>query len=400
MESDLGSLMQQGTILALAVAMVVFATPLFFDLGLSIVGNLLRARGPRTVQRRTIRLAVVVPAHDEEMMIARTVRSLKAADAATQIYVVAHNCSDATEEVAAKAGAVVVELKNPKLRGKGAALRHGFAAALEAGANAVLVIDADSVVSSNLIRATRAKLEEGAEVTQCRYELELPADGWGRPMARLRALAFRGMNVLRARGRAGLGFSTGLFGNGFALTARTLAHVPFSANSIAEDVEYHTKLACEGVRVYWVGDAFVHAHMAATGRAQATQEGRWEGGRLRVGSRATGQLMRAALTGRWRAMETLADVWSLPLSRGILTLLLTAMLPLHWLHVFAGVCAGIALVYVLEAALLGPQPMRDLASLAAAPLYLVWKVAITPIVLLQSRSRAEWARTKREAPQP
>ena len=311
MESDLGSLMQQGTILALAVAMVVFATPLFFDLGLSIVGNLLRARGPRTVQRRTIRLAVVVPAHDEEMMIARTVRSLKAADAATQIYVVAHNCSDATEEVAAKAGAVVVELKNPKLRGKGAALRHGFAAALEAGANAVLVIDADSVVSSNLIRATRAKLEEGAEVTQCRYELELPADGWGRPMARLRALAFRGMNVLRARGRAGLGFSTGLFGNGFALTARTLAHVPFSANSIAEDVEYHTKLACEGVRVYWVGDAFVHAHMAATGRAQATQEGRWEGGRLRVGSRATGQLMRAALTGRWRAMETLADVWSL-----------------------------------------------------------------------------------------
>ncbi len=392
--------MQQGTILALAVAMVVFATPLFFDLGLSIMGNLLRAREPHAARRRTIRLAVVVPAHDEERMIARTVRSLKAADAATQIYVVTHNCSDATGAMAAKAGAVVVELKNPKLRGKGAALRHGFGAALEAGANAVLVIDADSVISSNLIRATRAKLEEGAEVTQCRYELELPADGSGRPMARLRALAFRGMNVLRARGRAGLGFSTGLFGNGFALTARTLAHVPFSANSIAEDVEYHTKLACEGVRVYWVGDAFVHAHMAASGRAQATQEGRWEGGRLKVGSRATRQLMRAVLRGKWRAMETLADVWSLPLSRGVLTLLLTAMLPLHWLHVFAGVCAGIALVYVLEAALLGTQPKQDLASLAAAPLYLVWKVAITPIVLLQSRSRAEWARTKREAPQP
>lgn len=386
--------------MALAVAMVVFATPLFLDLAICIVGNLLRALRPHAAQRRTIRLAVVVPAHDEETMIARTVRSLKAADAATQIYVVTHNCSDATGTVAEKAGAVVVELKNPKLRGKGAALRHGFAAALEAGANAVLVIDADSVVSSNLIRATRAKLEEGAEVTQCRYELELAVNGLGRPMARLRALAFRGMNVLRARGRAGLGFSTGLFGNGFALTARTLAHVPFSANSIAEDVEYHTKLACEGVRVYWVGDAFVHAHMAASGRAQATQEGRWEGGRFKVGSRATGRLIAAVLHGKWRAVETLADVWSLPLSRGVLTLLLTLMLPLHWLHVFAGVCAGIAMIYVLETALLGAQPMRDLVSLAAAPLYLVWKVAITPIVLMQSRSRAEWARTKREAPQP
>ncbi len=72
--------MQQGTIFALAVVMVVFATPLFLDLGLSIVGNLLRARGPHAAQRRTIRLAVVVPAHDEETMIARTVRSLKAAD--------------------------------------------------------------------------------------------------------------------------------------------------------------------------------------------------------------------------------------------------------------------------------------------------------------------------------
>ena len=373
---------------------------LFLDLAICIVGNLLRARGPHAAQRRTICLAVVVPAHDEETIIARTVRSLKAADAATQIYVVTHNCSDATGAVAAKAGAVIVKLKNPKLRGKGAALRHGFAAALEAGANAVLVVDADSVVSSNLISATRTKLEEGAEVTQCRYELELPADGSGRPMARLRTLAFRGMNVLRARGRAGLGFSTGLFGNGFALTARTLAHVPFSANSIAEDVEYHTKLACEGVRVYWVGDAFVHAHMAASSRAQATQEGRWEGGRFKVGSRATGHLIAAVLQGRWRAVETLADVWSLPLSRGILALLLMAAVPLHWLHVFAVICGGIALIYVLESALLGEKPMRDLVSLAAAPLYLVWKVAITPIVLLQSRSRAEWARTKREAPQP
>ena len=293
-----------------------------------------------------------------------------------------------------------MELKNPKLRGKGAALRHGFAAALEAGANAFLVIDADSVVSPNLIAATRARLEEGAEAAQCRYELELPPDGLGRPMARLRALAFRGMNVLRARGRAGLGFSTGLFGNGFALTAKTLAHVPFSANSIAEDVEYHAKLACEGVRVYWIGDAFVHAHMASAGRAQAAQEGRWEGGRFKVGSRATRQLMAAVKQGRWRALETLADVWSLPLSRGMLALLLTAALPLHWLHVFAWVCAGIALIYVLEAAMLGTKPMRDLVSLAAAPLYLVWKVAITPIVLRQSRSRAEWARTKREAPQP
>ena len=259
--------MQQDAILALAVVMAAFATPLFLDLAVCIVGNLRRAHGPRATVRRTIRLAVIVPAHDEETMIARTVRSLKSADSSTSVFVVAHNCSDATATVAAKAGAQVAELNHPKLRGKGAALRHGFAAALEAGANAFLIIDADSVVSSNLIAATRTMLEEGAEATQCRYELELPVTGSSRLLARLRALAFRGMNVLRARGRAGLGFSTGLFGNGFALTAETLERVPFSANSIAEDVEYHTLLASKGVRVYWIGDAYVHAHPALSSRA-------------------------------------------------------------------------------------------------------------------------------------
>jgi cellulose synthase/poly-beta-1,6-N-acetylglucosamine synthase-like glycosyltransferase len=391
--------MERVFIPALAVTMALFVMPLFVDLALCIIGNLFVARRPKGVTSRSIRLAVVVPAHDEEAMIARTVESLHAADTGSEILVVAHNCLDATARAAAEAGAHVVELNNRRLVGKGAALRHGFAAALAGGANAVLVVDADSVVSSNLIAATRAMLEAGAEATQCRYELELPDSRMQHPLARLRVLAFRGMNVLRARGRAGLGFSTGIFGNGFALTAGTLERVPFSANSIAEDVEYHTRLVEAGVKVRWIDDAFVHAHAAALGKARATQEARWEGGRLRVANRATGRLIGALLRGRWRAAETLADVWSLPLSRGILGLLLTLFLAVPWLHEFALVCSAIAVLYVFQAALLGNEPMRDLAALVAAPLYLVWKILITPMVIRQSRSRAEWARTKREAPQ-
>jgi cellulose synthase/poly-beta-1,6-N-acetylglucosamine synthase-like glycosyltransferase len=384
----------------LAVAMALFATPLFFDLALCVAGNLFKARSPRAGMRRSICLAVVVPAHDEEGMIARTVASLKAADCATEVYVVAHNCSDGTAKAAVQAGAQVVELNNPRLRGKGAALRHGFAAALKGGANAVLVVDADSVVSPNLIAATRDVLERGADATQCRYELELQASGAGHPLARLRALAFRGMNVLRPRGRAGLGFSTGLFGNGFAVTAATLDRAPFNADSIAEDVEYHTRLVEAAVPVYWVEDAFAHARLPASGMARATQEARWEGGRFWAAGRATGKLIAAMLRGRWRVLETLADVWSLPLSRGILILLLTLFLGVHWLHMFSLVCAAIAVLYVVQAALLGDEPMRDMAALGAAPLYVAWKALITPLVLRQSRSRAEWARTKREAHQP
>jgi hypothetical protein len=184
------------------------------------------------------------------------------------------------------------------------------------------------------------------------------------------------------------------------LTAATLERVPFSANSIAEDVEYHTRLVEAGVPVYWIGNAFVHAHAPEMGRAQAAQEARWEGGRLRVASRATRRLLGALLRGRWQAIETLADVWSLPLSRGIVTLVLTVFVAVQWLHIFALACAAIAVLYVVQATLLGDEPMRDLAALGAVPVFVVWKALITPLALRQSRSRAEWARTKREAPQP
>ena len=66
-------------------------------------------------------------------------------------------------------------------------------------------------------RPRRAALERGAAATQCRYELELPYSRRATSLERLRVLAFRGINVLRARGRAELGFSSGVFGNGFAV---------------------------------------------------------------------------------------------------------------------------------------------------------------------------------------
>jgi hypothetical protein len=382
----------------LAVLIVVFTAPLLADLALCIAGNLADPRAPRGHAKRTVRLAVVVPAHNEAQLIARTVDSVRAADAETQVFVVAHNCTDKTAKAAAVAGATVLELNDPKLRGKGAALRHGFQAALASGADAIMVIDADSVASSNLIAATRAAIAAGAEATQCRYALALPVSA--SPMSRLRSIAFLGMNVLRARGRAGLGFSTGLFGNGFAVTAATLERVPFLADSIAEDVEYHTRLVAAGVRVHWVGDGSVCALLTIGGTAQATQEARWEGGRLSVASRCTRRLLAAIASGNWRAAETLADVWSLPLSRGIVALGLAWALPCHWLHFYAAAGSVIVPCYVLEAALMGAEPWRDLAALAGAPVYILWKAAITPLVLRQSRSGAAWVRTSREAARP
>jgi glycosyltransferase involved in cell wall biosynthesis len=400
----------------LAAAMAMLTVPLLTDLAVCIAGNLRRGRKANAAKLREMCLAVVVPAHDEEAMIARTVQSLLAAgctpslphiagDCAASawsvpVIVVAHNCTDRTAAVAAAAGARVVQLNHVEMRGKGIALRCGFEVARAAGANAFLVVDADSVASPNLVAATRTVLERGAAATQCRYELELPASRPATSLERLRVLAFRGINVLRARGRASLGFSAGVFGNGFAVTDDTVQRVPFTVDSICEDLEYHVRLVIARQRVAWVEDAYVHAPLAPVRSAQAMQEARWEGGRFHVATRATGRLLAAMVRGNWRAFEMLAEAWSLPISRGILALILAACLPVHWLHGFAIAGAALVIAYVLEAVFLGDNPWRDLAALAGAPLHILWRLAITPLVLRHSRGSAEWARTHREAQAP
>ena len=395
-----------------AAALFLLTAPLFLDLGIALAGNLRRPRAAREGVARSIRLAVVVPAHDEAAMIARTVRSLLAAGCSpgpecerTQdpwkvpVFVVAHNCSDATAMLAEAAGARVLKLNDPRRRGKGAALRFGLAAARRGGANAFLVIDADSIAGAHLIHATRAALARGAEAVQCRYELERPPAPFTSP-ARLRVMAFRGINVLRPRGRAQLGFSAGIFGNGFAVTEAALLRAPFAADSICEDLEYHAALVSAGLRVAWVDEAVVWAPLSAPGRGRAAQEARWEGGRLHVAARATTGLLRAAAAGNWRALDALAEAWSLPLSRGVAALLAAALLPLPWLHVYALLCGLLAALYVLAAAALGGEPGPDLAALAAVPAHLAWKIRLTPRVLRHARPRMEWVRTEREAPRP
>ncbi|HXG25883.1 MAG TPA: glycosyltransferase family 2 protein [Candidatus Binatia bacterium] len=84
------------------------------------------------------RFLALIPAHNEAPRIGRVVA---AAARSLPVLVVDDGSTDDTATVAEAAGARVIR-QEPN-RGKGAALRAGFAAALEAGAEAVLTLDAD-----------------------------------------------------------------------------------------------------------------------------------------------------------------------------------------------------------------------------------------------------------------
>jgi cellulose synthase/poly-beta-1,6-N-acetylglucosamine synthase-like glycosyltransferase len=381
--------------------LVAATLPLVLELSLVTAGALLPARKQQQDDAPAVGfpLAIVVPAHNEEVLISRCVRSLRgsaalnAAETEVRIFVVAHNCTDATAQQAAQAGAEVLVYDDPAAKGKGFALRHGFEHALAGQAEAVLVIDADSVVSVNLVPAVQSLLAQGADAVQCRYEMESATE---KATGRLAALALRGFNVIRPRGRERLGLSAGIFGNGFALTRNLLRDVPHGVFSVVEDLEYHITMVLAGKRVRFLETALVSASLPASRQGERVQRSRWEGGRFHAARTWARPLLGQLLRGRFRVAEPLFDVTGLPMAYGVFALLLALCVPVTGIRIYALVSLMVIATHVLVAAA-GPGFLRTLGLLAMAPLYIVWKLRLLPSILRGSGGKAAWIRTNRDS---
>jgi cellulose synthase/poly-beta-1,6-N-acetylglucosamine synthase-like glycosyltransferase len=382
----------------LGILLATVTLPLVFELFTVTSANLLPRR---TIQEQnsvpqpgsTFSLAIIVPAHNEELLVSRCVTSLKAsATPTTKILVIAHNCSDSTAAQAASAGADVLELNDPDKKGKGFALRYGFEKALAAGASAVMVVDADSTVSPDTIPSVLAAIACGARIVQCRYEM---VSASGTSGTRLAALAFRGFNVIRPRGRERMGLSAGILGNGFAITRQVLEANPYEAFSVVEDLEYHLHLVMAGERVRYLDNVLISAEFPESRSGEAVQRSRWEGGRFRTARVWALPLLGKIVSGQLRLLEPLCDLTGLPLAYGVFALLVAVCIPLQWLRWYATFSLGVVLVHVLTAAWAGDNFFGTLRLLALAPFYILRKLWMIPGIARGASAKAAWIRTER-----
>jgi hypothetical protein len=380
------------------LVLVLATLPLLVELLVLTVAAVLPAASDRGgyAEPDAFQLTVLVPAHNEEALIGRCIQSVVAsAGPSADILVVAHNCTDATKAQAEAAGARVLVLNDPGRPGKGSALSYGFASALAGTSQAVLVVDADSVVSPDLIAAVRRRFLAGALALQCRYEVYNPH---GSRRTELMTLAFQAFNVVRPRGRERLGLSAGILGNGFALHRDVLTRVPYGAYSVVEDLEYHLNLVRAGIRVEFVDTAVVRGEMPVSDRGARTQRARWEGGRQRMMRRWAPRLTAAVLCGRVRLIEPLLDLLAAPIAKEVLLLLVAACLPVAWVRLYALGALLILIFHVTAAAACGPGFWTTMRALATAPAYILWKLWILPEIWRTSRTNAAWLRTERDSP--
>ena len=356
------------------------------------------------------RFVILVPAHDEEQLIDRTVASLCHLDYPPElrrVHVVADNCTDRTADRARAAGAAVHERSAPDDPGKGPALGWLLDRIEASGEpyDAVVVVDADTTVSRNFLRVMDAKLATGATAVQAYYGVR---DATTSPATSYRAAALALRHYLRPLGRTAIGGSCGLFGNGMAFARSVLLQRRFS-NHLTEDIELQLELLARGQRTAFAPDAVVEAEMPATVEASRTQHERWERGRIELAKRYLPSILRRSITsgpaGRVAYVDAALDQLSPPFS--IIVVGTSASAALALVHaavvrtpaarrraVAASMVALGQLVALLSALRMVGAPQAVYRSLLGAPRLVAWKLRLWLRMLLRPAGVA-WVRTAR-----
>ena len=385
-------------LVVIALAVVVAAIGGYLT-ALGAAALLRRPRIPEPGARRR-RFAVLIPAHNEASVIDRVIRSVREQTYPARgldIFVVADNCTDATATIAREAGAIVHERVDAVDRAKGHALRWLLPHVREHGRHdAYIVVDADSILSSEFVAQMDARLQAGSRVIQAHYRV---LNATASPTSALREAALASLHYLRPRGRAALGLSCGLKGNGMCFDAAVLDKHGWSSVGLAEDVELHLALVRAGIRVDFAPEATVSADMPTNLGDAASQNLRWEAGRLgavrqQIPSMLAGGLARGDAVVLDAAIEQLIPPLSVAFVGGAIVsvaALVVGSATASALAVFGTVAiAG----HVVAGLIATRAPTRTYLALAHAPRYVVWKVVLYARAVI-APAGAPWIRTRR-----
>nr|WP_245331414.1 glycosyltransferase family 2 protein [Clostridium algifaecis] len=242
--------------------------------------------------------ALIVAAHNEEIVIGDIVESLKSIEYPKELYdifVVADNCNDKTAEMAKDKGAIVYERFNKDKRGKGYALEWMFSKLFKMNKkySAVAIFDADNLVHKDFLKEMNKKLCEGYKVVQGYLDSKNPEDTW---ITGSYSIGFWTNNRMFQLGKSNIGLSTQLGGTGFCIETNILKKLGWGATCLTEDLEFTCKLILNGYKIGWAHDAIVYDEKPLTLSQSWRQRKRWMQGFADVYSRYFLKLIKKAVT--------------------------------------------------------------------------------------------------------
>ncbi|MDZ7697268.1 MAG: glycosyltransferase family 2 protein [Deltaproteobacteria bacterium] len=353
------------------------------------------------------RFAILVPAHDEELLISQLCESLLKINYPVdhfEIFIIADNCGDRTVE---NAGAFPVQTlirNDPSHAGKGYAIDWALDQIDLQKYGAVFVVDADNTVDGNLLTALNASINNGERAIQCYNTIANRSDSW---FSEILFVSRTVNNLLYHDAKYKLGLSSYLTGNGMCFRTDLLREVGWKAFSIGEDWEYYAKLIERRIKVAFAKGAKVF-HQESTSLEQATsQRLRWSSGRFAVFKNSGLKLFLKGLRNKdWFTMDASLPLvfpnYSLQVNLTLMTLVCSLILPSGIPKNF--IIYSNAGLLILLLALFGAgvylsgRYLQVLKALLRVPLFLLWKSIIDILSFTGIYKTKRWIRTKRSAP--
>jgi cellulose synthase/poly-beta-1,6-N-acetylglucosamine synthase-like glycosyltransferase len=384
--------------LAVAIALALVALPTLVVI-VEVLAALPRLRSVSPPVDPSLRVAVLVPAHDEAAGITATLATiapqLRSAD---RLVVVADNCTDDTAAVARAAGADVFERADTVHIGKSFAIASGVTYLAADEPDIVILVDADCRVEAGALDALRACAAE--RPAQAAYIMRAP-DG-APPARRLSELLFLVRNVVRPLGLSRLGIPCLLTGAGMAFPWSLIRGAPLSSGSVVEDLQLAIDLAADGTPPRFCPGARVTSFFPSADAAAAAQQTRWLWGVLRTIAQAP-RLVAAAVRHRQLpliglACELMVPPFTLLFSLWTLVIGVAAVARIvdgkWWPLAAAGAGAASCALAIVVAWVRFARDRVPASVLLLAPFYALPALRSALVALV--RRRQKWNRTTRD----
>ena len=360
----------------------------------------------RRAERPPTRFLIIIPAHNEELGIAGTLTSFQRLDYPPDRYkilVVADRCTDGTAAAARRMDVECLERFDGR-PGKGSALAWGIEEANKARIefDAVVIVDADTLVDRSLLSAFDVEFQAGRLVQQGYNYISNP---WASPFTRIIAVTGVLRNGRYYAGKTVLGLPGMLTGTGMCLGAEVLNRQRWTAFSVGEDWEFSVALLLSGQHIYYNPVAKTFATESQNLQQASRQRLRWASGRYAVMGSKVRELIREGIRRRSfslidSAVTLVAPNYSTQASLALLTVfggLFTLGHP-GWEYCFlwaAALLAGIG-GYFMLGVFSTDAPAKALAGLLLVPVFLPWRLGIEILGLL-GYGRGHWGRMSRAA---
>lgn len=360
-----------------------------------------RKRG-RPLEPSDVNLLFLIPAHDEELLIADCLRSIQSQETecvTISTCVIADNCSDDTVKIARSMGAQVLERHDMGLRGKPFALDWALGIINLSNYDAISIIDADTTLEPTFAQEMsrcgplREKIVQPYNGVENRDESALTR------MAAIQSEVLHGVAFpLKARSGVSVPLSSGM-----TIGTEILRRIKWSAFSIGEDFEYYVLMTLRGVEFDHASTAVILAQEAKDLRQGESQRMRWMAGRIFVLRQYLPEVLKAKHLSYRQRLDLIGEMmvtsWG-PATQGALTVglsLAALLLPVpyaEWLAVFIGLSLTRLVFYTLVAIARDPEPSKAILAFFTLPPYALWRLTVAAKSLFSSGT-GPWVRTSR-----